>query len=370
MIHFFIAGILAVLLAYLDRFRDKGFKYGLEMAFGILIIFLSIRYNFGNDYIPYIEGFQKISNYFTFSDILNFKELKDFTSDEHFELGWIILNILCKPIGFFGMVVVLTAFQCFVYYKLIKRYVAKEWYFLSVFIYVFTYNFMLVQASMMRQSLAISLFLVSINYIFRKKYITSLIIILIACQFHRTALILLPFCFMNVINFKITPKISLIILFFSILFSIFPNLFSNIFSSFVLKYYSSQEFYLYSYECEDFSDVFRFTAYLILFTYLLYYSKYLEGDNLLLSKLLIISFLFYFIEGINPVGRLSMYFNIFEILVYSIILNKKINNYINILLILLIFLIKMRGIYMFFNSEVWIGTYMHYQTIFSSPVWY
>ncbi|HHX67992.1 MAG TPA: hypothetical protein GX708_08095, partial [Gallicola sp.] len=110
-----IISLIAILFAWIARFQKT--KYGgLEAAFILLTIFMSIRYNFGNDYPGYLNRFLSIG---AFSNI-------DLTL-ESTEIGWAVLNLLFQPIGFFGMVIVLTVFEYAVIYRLIKKYVPKEW---------------------------------------------------------------------------------------------------------------------------------------------------------------------------------------------------------------------------------------------------
>lgn len=75
----------------------------------------------------------------------------------------------------FSLVIVLTAFEISVYYWFIKKYIPKEWYWFAVFIYVFNPNFMLTQSSMMRQTLAMCIVLLSIPYIYKKGHHCSVI---------------------------------------------------------------------------------------------------------------------------------------------------------------------------------------------------
>ena len=131
-------GVIAMFFASLPR---KSFKYGLEVAWIIIGIFLAIRYDFGNDYLGYLDGFNYINSWATFQ----------IYEEMHAEPGWQLLCYLFRPLGFFAMVAVLTLFECYVIYRLIKAYVPERYYWLSIFLYVFTPSMMLIGASMMRQ---------------------------------------------------------------------------------------------------------------------------------------------------------------------------------------------------------------------------
>ena len=147
MITIAIFNIVFVLLAYLAQY--KGQAYLLKVSFVLIFLFLALRYDYGNDYRSYLDEFVRLTSYSSL----------DYTDEtEHFEKGWLFLYFLFKPFGFFALVAVLAAFNCFIYYRLIKKYVLPNYYWLAVFIYVFNVGFMLTQLSSMRQTLAIGIF--------------------------------------------------------------------------------------------------------------------------------------------------------------------------------------------------------------------
>ena len=147
-----IVGLISMFFAAMPR---KQFKYGLEVAWLILFVFLAIRYDFGNDYMAYYDDFEMLNSYAKFG----------IDSDAHNEPGWQILCHLFNPLGFFAMVAFLTAIECYILYRFIKEYVPERYYWFAIFLYVFTPSIMLVGASMMRNMLAITLVIVSIKYI-------------------------------------------------------------------------------------------------------------------------------------------------------------------------------------------------------------
>ena len=60
---------LSVFIVYL---YSKGLlKNGLEIAFILLAAFFSIRYKYGNDYVGYMDVFNDISKYSSFSVLLS-----------------------------------------------------------------------------------------------------------------------------------------------------------------------------------------------------------------------------------------------------------------------------------------------------------
>lgn len=59
------------------------------MAFVLLTIFMSIRFNFGNDYVPYLNLFLEIGKYNDIEFLIT-------------EIGWNFLCLNFQPLGFLG----------------------------------------------------------------------------------------------------------------------------------------------------------------------------------------------------------------------------------------------------------------------------
>ena len=131
-------------------------KSGLELSFIALTVIGAIHYDYGNDYTNYLYKFNESKDLsFGMDDIINFFR----------DPGWIVLCILFRPLGFFSMVIFLNIFQNLVYYGLIKTLVKREWWWLAVFIYIFSTNLYLINFSLMRQGLAITLIISSVYLI-------------------------------------------------------------------------------------------------------------------------------------------------------------------------------------------------------------
>lgn len=370
-----IVGILAVFFAFLGRYKDKGFKYGLEISFLIITVFLAIRYNYGNDYRAYFEGFQEIAGGFTFTDLLSFNEYTAYTEKEHFEIGWRILNILCIPIGFFGMIILLSIFESAVLYHFIKKYVDPEWYWLGVFIYVFSSGLMLVMSSMMRQTLAMTLFLCAIPYIIDKKIIRAFLLVALAAQFHKSAWAMLPFISWGYINDKRLYNIYslLIIVSFLILY-----LFSYKLNSIALGVVqSSGVFNTYEgYVLNEANRTKLGTGLGIFFSFficllMLYTSKNLEIPKRLIVMLFVLQYMFVVLGfQIHLVSRVGYYFQLLIIAAFPITIKSIKSIYLKYGVLWTFIFITMYSYRGFFASTVWKDAFATYQTIFSAPQWY
>lgn len=175
MISILVVNTLATLFAYLAKYKNMHFMFSFSLI--TLCVFYGIRYDFGNDYWNYYDLYY-ICSYGIDVEIV--------------EPGWGLINYLCQPIGFFGMIFVLTVFEYYSVFKYIKLYVDKDYWWLAVFIFCFTFNFLLLGCSMMRQFLAMIILLYSIKYIFQKRIISFLIIVCVAVSIHKTAIIFIP----------------------------------------------------------------------------------------------------------------------------------------------------------------------------------
>ena len=184
MIVLFSIGVLAVFFAYLGS--RKYLKYGLGLSFFVLWVVYAIRYNYGNDFWNYSYHFDEISNYKSISQCFN-----------DYEPIWNVLMWLFKY-GNFSVFCAFIGLLCnVIIYRFVKNNVPRKWWGLAVFIYVFSPNLYVLSFSMMRQSLAMALFLFSWNYIKQKKIVVSFLILLAAISIHTSSILTLPFIFIG-----------------------------------------------------------------------------------------------------------------------------------------------------------------------------
>jgi hypothetical protein len=347
-----VTNILIVFFAFLES--KNIFKHGLFISFLIIFLFLSFRYNYGNDYIGYYKGFQEINRYVEF-DI--------FDKQIHFEPGWVVLCILFKPVGFFGMVGFLSFLYCYLFYDLIKKYVSKKQYWLAVFILVFSSNFLLTHLSTMRQTLAILTFIFSLNFIFNKNIILYTAFILLASTFHSSALLLLPVYFLQFVIFKLNKfSIGIIFILYIFLFVFGENI-KPFLNSLVTSF--NEDYLLYDKEGEINSGIGLFIISFFFLTLLLNH-KFFKGEINLLYKLVVLSFIIVpFGLVIMMISRIGMYFSVFSIIVYPLVFEEvKIKSIKYMFLILLLFL-TFKSFIDLFEDPIYKEKYKEYYSIFS-----
>jgi hypothetical protein len=352
MITVIIVGILAVFFAYLAQFEKT--KNGLKVSFFLIFLLLALRYDFGNDYKGYLESFQFLETY----------GLENYLNNEKTEIGWSYLNYMFLPFGFFAMVGFLALFNCLVYYNFIRKYVPVHLYWLAVFIYMFDPYLMLIHASAMRQSLAISLVILSFNYLYKKDFLRFILIILLSSLFHNSALTMFILIPLTIFRWKINLRVGII------LCSIFIILFGA--GSFIMA--STNNFlqlYMNRYEHHLEQDIvlnqgvglgviFQFIILIIT----MYYARFQENKNELLFKIYIISFMFIPLSlYVWLIGRIGFYFTIFSIAVIPIIVPGIKNKFSGRIVPLMFITFTLYNFLKFFQSKIWIEDFGTYRSI-------
>lgn len=354
-----ITNIVAIIFAYLTRYKQL--RYGFEIAIILLICFYSIRYNYGNDYPGYL---------IMFNDINNVSTVEYSTESSSIERGWIFLNRLFAPFGFFSLVICLTIFQFFTIYKFIKRYVSAKQYYVSLFFYLFSSGLMLTMLSMMRQCVAMNIILWSIPFILKRKYWYSIPLIYLAAQFHQSAylMLFLPF---TMLLFKLRRKLYIvvnIVLFFALFVA--NNFIAGHINDIVGTYFAKYDTYMEEGNKLQLGSGIGFLFNILFFMILVLYDNHKEDINSWLLKMFSISYMFIPLSFIVPlIGRIGTYLSIMGVVgILPIIDLFRQKRVIQIVISLFIFM-TLYGYVTFFYSDVWRDAFMEYHTIFESMFW-
>jgi len=338
-----------VLFAYL-AYKNKDDMY-LKISFILIFLFLSLRYEYGNDYINYLTLF---------------KSINDVNISSRVELGWQLLCYLFKPFGFFMMLVVLAGVQCVVYYRFIKKYVASKYYSLALFLYLFTPTCFLITSSAMRQSVAIVIFVYAIDYIYKRDFFKYLICIIAASLFHGSAIVLLPVYVLGVFDLRINKFIGLILFaLYPLLYFFLPYLQYQI-NQIVSLYFNEYEIYLGA-EIGKMGTGLGFLFNLIIYALFINRLQFKGEEQKLLLKLAILSYLVMPFGFVNPmVGRINMYLQPILIVAFiSVLFNIK-ENGVRYSFIMIYSFIAVLAFYGFITSETWSDSFGVYKTILSA----
>ena len=197
----------------------------------VLLVFISgLSYRLGGtDGVTYMTEFKQYSS--SISSINS-----DYLNNFHGRLpGWVFLNTICKSIipyyWFFKLIHALilnsAAFYTIRYYTK-YRFSAILVYFVLIY---FTFNFVI-----LRQSLAISFFLLATKYFFENKWIKYYLIVCLCMTVHDASIILLLFPLIKLI------RINTITIALFVLLSIVFIRYSETLNSFLVTFYISDDF--------------------------------------------------------------------------------------------------------------------------------
>ncbi len=347
-----LIGLFAVFFAYISKF----IKYGLEIAWIIIFVFLAIRFDFGNDY----NGYWNIYNNLTTVKLHN-----------QVEPGWLLLNsfffyFLGKN-GFYVLVALLSLLNCTVYYVLIRKYVSPNYYWFAVFIYVFDSSLLLIQASMMRQNLAMNLlawaFVIALgNRSKAMKMISVLSLILLSYSFHKSSLIGLIFLLLCFVRWD---KIYIVLFSMAIVLFFMHEVVIGFLSDIIHSYFDSFDVYLSEGELSiglGFLYKLAWTGlFLILNSYTTNKALYFLNNTVIVS-FLVIPFQ-HFSSGM--MGRILFYLSMFSVVVFPCFIQKFKEKYISLPMMALYVFFMLSDFVNFFNNDIWKDKFSEYHTILS-----
>lgn len=176
-----VSYFLIIYIPLIVTFLKKN-KLGLKIALLFLILVSSLRYEFGADYVSY---------YSIFNDI---KDNNINVYIQGLEKGYVYLNkiIVFFNLDFMWIFFIITSLNLFLIYKiLIYLEVDSKDYWFILFLYLISINYYFYHLSMLRQSVAIYLFIFSLKYLYEKKLYKFILIIMIGVCFHKSAILLL-----------------------------------------------------------------------------------------------------------------------------------------------------------------------------------
>ena len=178
------------LLIKLLNFKN-GDKLFLKLAFLLLILFAALRSeNVGTDLKNY-KNFYELVNYFSLAKLLTL-----------FEPGYALYSFVLFTIskGSFQFLLIVTSILTLIgpYYFIKEN---SNNYFLSVIVYI-CLSFYIFTFSGLRQSIALSILLLSLRFVKDKKFYRYILLVFLAFCFHKSAIIFLPAYFLNKIEFK------------------------------------------------------------------------------------------------------------------------------------------------------------------------
>lgn len=357
LIHILLGVSCVFLNLYASNFSTQDIYKKVFFCLSILLlfIFLAFRYDFGNDYLAYNDLFNEFS-VLTLEDVLKY--------DGRVELGWILLCMLFKPIGFFGLIFALVIFQLYVLTKIIFKYCPPNLYWFAIFIFIFFPDNMLINASAIRQSIAISFFLLIVDAIIEKRYLKVLFYFFIAYNFHTSILIallfLIPILLSSRINNYIFCFISILI--FPILYLFRQNLGDYFFQlSFFLDTF--EKYLIYSESGNLGSGIGTLYNFLLLSSFLFVLSSLNLSERLIVKLASLTYFITPLAVYVAMLSRINFYFEMLFIVAMPLMISHLKDAYVRYAIFSLIIIWTLYVYYGFYQNPLWMEKYSTYKLI-------
>ena len=356
MVHVWLA--LAIFFAALGAKN----KYIQRVAFVILFAFAALRFMYGNDYYNYYLWFNYIKAGF----------------DSPFKTEF-LYNLLNRYLPSFPVLVALSsALLMVVVYRLINKNLPTNYAWIGICIFVISPALFLMNLSALRQSIATCFFVMAVNFACKKNYVGYLAMVVVAALFHKSAILLLPFCL--IANPRPVKRwFCWAFLLGTLAMLMFPGVLLDI-VVWVAERFGDKN-YIYMAE-QDMQNSIRATLLTsVFFFYVLFNLPRLKGKALIYAKIYMISpLLGVLAREISMLTRLQMYFDIFAIVALPTIymqtrargpvkVNRRnvlitywdcINKYAIPVMIIAIYLLRY---YSFFTNSEW-KAFFTYRTIF------
>lgn len=302
----------------------------LTLAAFLLMIIVSLRnLSFGTDTLVYVEKFRKY-NLIEFSQIIDYLNKID-EKDKTFYLLVRILNLFSLEESL--IVVLFSILFLTSIFWMIYKYSNNS--LISIILFI-CLGYLFFSLTGLRQTFALTFIIFSYKYLRERKMYKFIILVLLASLFHSTALVFL--IAYPLVYLKLGIK-HLVVLISASLINILFN--SQIYS--LLKNYIFNEQYEYYLNNEESLNYSGFLIQLSIFLFCLIFKKVIltkSPENITFYNLIFIGLIFQlFATNIAVVFRISLYFSIFSIILFSNVISSFKDVYIRILVNLIVIVI-------------------------------
>jgi hypothetical protein len=318
---FYIIIFIATFFFYIEKHYTSKNRIFEKIAIIFLIIVAGLRYNTGRDYLNYYQIYDWIKE-----------------GGERFEVGFYYLFKILGGLDLsyqFSLFLISVFVTLTVYYTLIKP-IPIRYRYVSLFFFLIIYEnyFNIVANSLVRQSISVAIFIIAVQYIIKKNFISYFLMILLGAMFHLSAILMLPFYFVRKIKIKILYGFIFLLGVFFIFPAILPNTLKVILESIGLGEMANLNYLSVIHREISAKEVMKNIFYIFIFIQFIVVAKLsnkaLDKKEIIYIKLLLIGLVFklYISAGLDMFHRLLPYFYIFYIPVVYILLreSKKIKN--------------------------------------------
>lgn len=344
--------VFSSLFCSLSNVNSDGLKKVLYFNALLVFFFLALRYDFGNDYLGYYEMYN------------NIKDGGINSLGDRVEYGWGWLNVIFSGLSFYWMYAFIALFHVSSLVYLIEKYCPPSAYWLALFIYLCFPDNMLIGLSGIRQSIAMTFFLLSIDSILDKKYLRYFVFSMLGISFH-SSMILIVIPVLLIIFFKKNNKI-----FYT--FGCFSLFFLIVFNNYILSYMSEYFFNSFEkYQVYQEGDDAKFGSglslifnlfFLISILYVIPTVKCLKKATIL--KIASLSYFFLPLGwGIGIFVRFIFYFEQLLVIAIPIVYLSLKSNYLKFLYLFVVIFYILYLYLNFFFMDIWVKKFFEYNTI-------
>lgn len=316
------------------------------LSFGVLFLFLALRYDYGNDYMSYLSTHEAIN-----------AGLQPLLGNG--EIFYKSLNLLIS--NFYVFIAIHSFFYIIIIFFLIKNNLYKKQYWFAVLILLINPYLFLVHLSSLRQTIAICIIIIAVHFATKGRAILYFLFVGIAIGFHQSAIVMVFVYFL--LNQK---KINVIkaATIFGTLFILLLTPMLDIIIRWSLEYFPKNYTYYYQ---QGLQNSLRATIISFFFFLLILFNiNKLSGKEIVYGKLSLIAMIIQLLAyKVSMINRIGMYFDIYLIITLPLVFSKMNKGKIKVLLFTAMLLIFILRYWSFFIDEVWIDSYRDYKTILS-----
>lgn len=305
----FIGSLLEVM-----GYREDQMKYVRWFILGFLLVFVGLRFNTGADWNNYKLAFESIS---------------EGIKSTGWEPGFIVLmKVIFYLFGNYYVLQFLVT--SLLLYSLNKFYTNNTNYpilSMTLFVLIFFTSILMAQ---LRQSIAMSVILIGAKYVFERNFLKYLIIVVLACLFHVSAIVALPIYFLNR---KISTTISVLLILTVQVFYFFPSVILNMVETIVVifpsRFQRLFEVYVgtsYADKVEFSSGVYYIATLLFLIVVLFLTKKSTDKSIYFHNTLIILIILYSLSKAFLILERFQSYYYVFAIVCVVNMLDLKISS--------------------------------------------
>lgn len=200
----YIYNLLSMPIYGLILKNKKTFCY--VASFQMFVILALRDVTIGMDLANYYAGYEYIGT-LSFNEMiskLHLIKVADLIYPFSYESGYVVINWIISHLGFsfHGFLVIVAAFTMISVGHFIYKYSTNCWISYTLFagLSMYTYSF-----GILRQTIAVCLMLWAVQMIENKQKVKFLLCIFVAFMIHRTAIIVVPLCYLS--NIKITKNL-------------------------------------------------------------------------------------------------------------------------------------------------------------------